>query len=148
MTHTPALRSAGGGSYTFTNYIHGTSREAAFQTRLYLVMLWNKQIIPRRNIWIPWNQLRGSIPQRDPFPCAKLLHTCRMCVRIAFLTLGEYARSLQTHPLKVFTRFDRRNHVALAHWGLQKKTKEGKSAINLSNLGKFCQIWPWAIYLC
>ena len=25
--------------------------------------------------------------------------------------------------------------------------EEGKSAINLSNLGKFCQIWPWAIYL-
>ena len=27
-------------------------------------------------------------------------------------------------------------------------SKEGKSAINLSNLGKFCQIWPRAIYLC
>ena len=26
--------------------------------------------------------------------------------------------------------------------------KEGKSAINLSNLGKFCQIWPQVIYLC
>ena len=26
--------------------------------------------------------------------------------------------------------------------------KEGKSAINLSNLGNFCQIWPRAIYLC
>ena len=26
--------------------------------------------------------------------------------------------------------------------------KEGKSAINLSDLGKFCQIWPQAIYLC
>ena len=25
---------------------------------------------------------------------------------------------------------------------------EGKSAVNLSNLGKFCQIWPRAIYLC
>ena len=24
----------------------------------------------------------------------------------------------------------------------------GRSAINLSNLGKFCQIWPRAIYLC
>ena len=33
----------------------------------------------------------------------------------------------------------------------EKKTfffKEGKSAINLSNLGNFCQIWPRAIYLC
>ena len=26
--------------------------------------------------------------------------------------------------------------------------KKGKSAMNLSNLGKFCQIWPRAIYLC
>ena len=26
--------------------------------------------------------------------------------------------------------------------------KEGKSAINLRNLGKFCQIWPRAINLC
>ena len=26
--------------------------------------------------------------------------------------------------------------------------QKGKSAINLSNLGKFCQIWPRAIYLC
>ena len=26
--------------------------------------------------------------------------------------------------------------------------KEGKSAINLSNLGIFCQIWPRAVYLC
>ena len=26
--------------------------------------------------------------------------------------------------------------------------KEGKSAINLSNLGNFCQIWPRVIYLC
>ena len=26
--------------------------------------------------------------------------------------------------------------------------KEGKSAINLSNLPNFCQIWPWAIYSC
>ena len=25
---------------------------------------------------------------------------------------------------------------------------EGKSAINLSNLGNFCQIWPRVIYLC
>ena len=26
--------------------------------------------------------------------------------------------------------------------------KEGKSAINLSNLGNFCQIWPRVVYLC
>ena len=26
--------------------------------------------------------------------------------------------------------------------------QEGKSAINLSNLGHFCQIWPRVIYLC
>ena len=26
-------------------------------------------------------------------------------------------------------------------------SKEGKSAINLSNLGNFCQIWPRAIML-
>ena len=26
--------------------------------------------------------------------------------------------------------------------------KEGKSAINLSNLRDFCQIWPQVIYLC
>ena len=30
----------------------------------------------------------------------------------------------------------------------QALDKEGKSAINLSNLGNFCQIWPRAIYLC
>ena len=33
--------------------------------------------------------------------------------------------------------------------GLKKaKNKEGESAINLINLGNFCQIWPRAIYLC
>ena len=26
--------------------------------------------------------------------------------------------------------------------------KEGKSAINLSNFGNFCQTWPQVIYLC
>ena len=30
-------------------------------------------------------------------------------------------------------------------WGYNK---EGKSAINLSNLGNLCQFWPRAIYLC
>ena len=29
-----------------------------------------------------------------------------------------------------------------------EENEEGKSAINLSNLGNFCQIWPRAIYLC
>ena len=32
-------------------------------------------------------------------------------------------------------------------WGMAY-VEEGKSAINLSNLGNFCQIWPRAIYLC
>ena len=31
---------------------------------------------------------------------------------------------------------------------LNKPKREGKRAINLSNLGNFCQIWPRAIYLC
>ena len=34
------------------------------------------------------------------------------------------------------------------HGSRFEKSKEGKSAINLSNLGNFCQIWPRAIYLC
>ena len=36
----------------------------------------------------------------------------------------------------------------LAFFLLFKANKEGKSAINLSNLRKFCQIWPRAIYYC
>ena len=50
-----------------------------------------------------------------------------------------------------------RAHLSLDFWGTQEAQFqgnlrefdwEGKSAINLSNLGNFCQIWPQAIYLC
>ena len=39
---------------------------------------------------------------------------------------------------------DRPSLTNLRDW----ENQQGKSAINLSNLGKFCQIWPRAIYLC
>ena len=64
----------------------------------------------------------------------------------AFLLCGMKPSSENEHSSK------RAAHEGPILWGILKSkivtAKEGKSATNLGNLGKLCQIWPRAIYLC
>ena len=71
-----------------------------------------------------------------------------------FLGMGFYG--MFSPPLSFFTplclplSFPGNNGLTSEERGILYKplVQKGKTAINLSNLGNFCQIWPRAIYLC
>ena len=80
--------------------------------------------------------------------CWEVLRFCRFqrqwCINILcpkdpdFYTPLALKKAKGQHP----------SHVSSQTKRAGEQGKEGKRAINLSNLGKFCQIWPRAIYLC